>query len=142
MKKNDWLGVIIIFTLLYLLSRAVNLISVLFLFEDIILMVVILFIAFCFFDSGSSSRDGANLDNAYSEFLRMEWEILTHEKKLDFIDTQYYELDKSIVEIAGELGVSITTVRKYIDELEGSKEVLSIPHGQENNQPNQLIAPS
>jgi len=49
MKTEEWMGVIIIYALLYLLNRIVSFVSLSagFFYGDIVLMIVILFISWC-----------------------------------------------------------------------------------------------
>ena len=46
----------------------------------------------------------------------------THEGKLEWIKTQYYDLGRTIQDIANDLGESMITVRKNLDEIE-SKDI-------------------
>lgn len=42
----------------------------------------------------------------------------SHEGRLEWIKTQYYDLNRSIQDVADDLGESMITVRKYLDEIE------------------------
>ena len=42
----------------------------------------------------------------------------TREGKLEWIKTQYYDLNRTIQDIADDLGESMMSVRKYLDEIE------------------------
>jgi len=42
----------------------------------------------------------------------------TREGKLEWIKTQYYDLNRTIQDIADDFGESMITVRKYLDEIE------------------------
>jgi len=46
----------------------------------------------------------------------------THEGKLEWIKTQYYDLGRTIQDVANDLGESMITVRKNLDEIE-SKDI-------------------
>lgn len=116
MKIADWMGVIIIFALLYLLNRLVSFIGLWygFFYGDIVLMIVIIFLACCIL--GSS---GERLSDSFERrVIAKRDEKLAHKTKLDLIKTQYYEENRTIQDIANDLGVSMMTVRKYIDEID------------------------
>ena len=57
-----------------------------------------------------------------SRKLRLELSKLetegTHEGKLRLVKRQYYELNMTIQDIADDLGVSMMTVRKHLNEIE------------------------
>ena len=42
----------------------------------------------------------------------------SHEGKLEWIKTQYYDLNRSIQDIADDLNESMMTIRKYLDEID------------------------
>jgi len=42
----------------------------------------------------------------------------THKGKLEWIKTQYYDLNRTIQDIADDFGESMITIRKYLDEIE------------------------
>lgn len=52
--------------------------------------------------------------------------ITTHEGKLRWVKEQFFELKRPIQEIADDLGENITTIAKYIDEIE--KADSTTPH--------------
>jgi len=115
MKKGDWAGVIMIFALLYLLGRLVSYISIMngFLYGDVVLMVVILFIACCIY-----ALTGEPLyDSSERRAIAKRDKKLAHKGELDLVGGQYL-LNKSIQEIANDLGMSMISVKKYIDEIE------------------------
>ena len=115
MKKDEFLGVIAIYVLLYLLTRLVTFISVMngFFEGDIILMVVILFLVCCF---SIKSGEGINVSLVQREIAKRD-KRLTHRENLDLVRRQYL-LNKSIQDIANDLGMSMISVKKYIDEIE------------------------
>ena len=45
----------------------------------------------------------------------------TREGKLEWIKTQYYDLNRTIQDIANDLGESMMTVRKYLNEIENQE---------------------
>ncbi len=45
----------------------------------------------------------------------------THLGKLRWIKTQYYDLNRTIQDIADDLGVSMMRVRKHLDEIENQE---------------------
>ena len=47
----------------------------------------------------------------------------THEGKLEWIKTQYYDLDRTIQDIADDLGESMIAVRKNLDEIENQNVI-------------------
>ena len=76
-KKQNSKGIIIIFALLYLLSRLVYFIFALsfgFLFGDVILMVVILVIACCYSTSNNRERKGMSIEEYEQELIDLEKE--------------------------------------------------------------------
>jgi len=116
MKKGDWAGVIIIFALLYLLSRLVGWVGMwyfLYPFGDVVLMVVILFIACCKYASTGEPL----YDSSERRAIAKRDKKLAHKGKLDLVRGQYL-LNKSVQDIADDLGISMISVKKYIDEIE------------------------
>jgi len=69
--------------------------------------------------------EGERLFQVESKIKLRKTELLiggSFEKKLEWVRKQYFEINKSIQQIADELGESMITVKRYLDELENRRK--------------------
>ncbi|NVM46670.1 MAG: hypothetical protein HWN79_17325 [Candidatus Lokiarchaeota archaeon] len=77
-------------------------------------MIVIIFLACCL----AETRGEGTSYSIRQRNLAIRDKKLAKKGKLDWIKTQYYGENRTIQDIAEELGESMVSVRKYIDEID------------------------
>lgn len=121
MERKDWAGVTMLFALLYLISRGVGYISAMygFFYGDIVFMVFVLVIAGCMLTS--SEEETSDLLRRRS--LAKRDKRITHNTELELVRERYIS-NRSVQDIADELGMSMMRVKKYMDEIDKESKII------------------